>query len=448
MRKRAVAIAVVLLAALPAAGQRVTYPPEEFTARREALCGALGHGTVLLFGNSMPTPGVRARQDNDFFYYTGVEDLNAALMLQVEGCAATLFLPQQGEPEVRADGANLLTQGIDAATLGFAAIRPLTLLEVRLAVLRYDGQVRLWVRLQEPDTVDNGRFDIGVYLALRFTTGFGGQPSDNAWRVSTLRARFPDFELVDVTPHIDRQRTIKTPREIEVLRRNGRISAEGIRRAIAATRPGFLEYSLEAAAQAWYDWSGADGVAFPAIVASGPNLLTWHYAANSRQLEADDLVVMDFGADMGHLTIDVTRTWPVDGEFSELELRAYRCVLEAQQAIIAAMRPGATRKDTVEVERAILDKWGFGDQHAGGAGHFVGMSVHDVGDEAAPFAPGMVIAVEPMIAIDDEDLHVRIEDTVLITADGAEVLTVGLPREVDELLALVGSAPPGVGAPP
>jgi Xaa-Pro aminopeptidase len=76
------------------------------------------------------------------------------------------------------------------------------------------------------------------------------------------------------------------------------------------------------------------------------------------------------------------------------------------------------------------------------------MSVHDVGDEAAPFAPGMVIAVEPMIAIDDEELHVRVEDTVLITADSAEVLTVGLPREVDELLALVGSAPPGVGAPP
>ena len=443
MRTPAVIAALMVLATTPAAAQRATYPPEEFAARRAALCGVLDQGTVLLFGNSMPPAGVRSRQDNDFFYYTGVEDLHAALLLQVDGCAATLFLPQQGEQEVRADGANLLTSKVDAGSLGFAAIRPLTLLEESLAVERYDGPVRLWVRLAEPDTVDNGRLDIGLYLALRFTTGFGGRPSDNAWKVSTLRARFPDFELRDVTPFIDRQRMIKTPREIEVLRRNGRVSAEGIRRAITATRPGLYEYHLEAAARAWYDWNGADGVAFPAIVASGPNLLTWHYAANSRQLEADDIVVMDFGADMGHLTMDVTRTWPVDGEFTELELRAYRCMLEAQKAIIAAMRPGATRADTVEVERAILEKWGFTDQRAGGAGHFVGMAVHDVGDESAPFAPGMVIAVEPAIMIDDQELQVRIEDTVLITAEGAEILTVGLAREVDELLALVGSDPPG-----
>jgi len=448
MGKITIAVGVALLAALPAAAQRATYPPEEFAARRAALCEALDEGTVLLFGNSMPPAGVRPRQDNDFFYYTGVEDLHAALLLDAEGCAATLFLPQQGEQEVRADGANLLTRKAEAASLGFAAVRPLTLLEESLAADRFDGPVKLWVRLQEADTVDNGRVDIGLYLALRFTTGFGGRPSDNAWKASTLRSRFPDFELVDVTPFVDRQRTIKTPREIEVLRRNGRISAEGIRRAIAATRPGLYEYSLEAAARAWYDWNGADGVAFPAIVASGPNLLTWHYAANSRQLEADDLVVMDFGADMGHLTIDVTRTWPVDGEFSELELRAYRCVLEAEKAIIAAMRPGATRADTVEVEKAILEKWGFGDQRPGGAGHFVGMSVHDVGDESAPFAPGMVIAVEPMIMIDDKELHCRIEDTVLITGDGAEILTVGLPREVEEVLALVGSGPPAASIQP
>jgi Xaa-Pro aminopeptidase len=240
---------------------------------------------------------------------------------------------------------------------------------------------------------------------------------------------------------------IKTPSEIEVLRRNGRISAEGMRRAIAITRPGLYEYHLEAAATAWFDVNGADGVAYPAIVASGPNLLVWHYFANSRQLESDDLVVMDFGADMGHLTMDITRTWPVDGAFSELELRAYRCVLEAEKAIIAAMRPGATRADTAEVARKVFEKHGFGEHRAWGAGHFVGMATHDVGDESAPFAPGMVIAVEPIIAIDEEELHVRVEDTVLITDGEAEILSVGVPKEVDAVLALVGSAPPPEGAP-
>lgn len=445
---RFIASAIVLCAALPAAAQRVTYPPEEFAARRQALCSALGDtGTVLLFGNSMPPAGIRPRQDNDFFYFTGVEDLNAALLLRLDGCQASLYLPRQGEREVRSDGPNLLTQEVDAGAIGLAAIHPLTLLEEHLARSRGDGPVRLWVRLGEADTVDNSRHDVGLYLARRFTTGFGGQPSENAWRVATLRARFPDFELVDVTSAIDTLRMIKTPREIEVLRLNGRISAEGMRRAIAATRPGLYEYHLEAAATAWFDRNGADGVAYPAIVASGPNLLVWHYFANDRQLEADDLVVMDFGADMGHLTMDITRTWPVDGALDELQERAYRCVLEAEQAIIAAMKPGTSREHTAEVAQQVYERWGFGDHRAGGAGHFVGMATHDVGDESVPFAPGMVIAVEPIIAIDDAELHVRIEDTVLVTEEGGEILSVGVPKELDDVLALVGSSAKDVAAP-
>jgi Xaa-Pro aminopeptidase len=441
-------LAIMILVALPAAAQRTTYPPEEFGARRQALCGALEDGSVLLFGNTTPPPGVRPRQDNDFFYLTGVEDLNAALLVRVEDCSAHLYLPAQGAREVRSDGPNLISQGVAAESVGLAAIHPLTLLEEHLARQRGDGPVRLWVRMGEADTVDSSRGDIGLYLARRFTTGFGGQPSENAWRLSTLRSRFPDFRLDDVTPTLDRLRTIKTPREIEVLRRNGRVSAEGMRRAIAVTRPGLFEYHLEAAAKAWFDRQGAEGVAYPAIVASGPNLLVWHYWANSRQLEADDLVVMDFGADMGHLTMDITRTWPVDGEFDELQLRAYRCVLEAEKAIIAAMRSGVTREQTAEVAAKVYEKWGFGEHRAGGAGHYVGMATHDVGDESAPFAPGMVIAVEPIIALDDEELHVRVEDTVLITADGAEILSAGVPKEVDELLALVGSTPAGADAAP
>ena len=126
-----------------------------------------------------------------------------------------------------------------------------------------------------------------------------------------------------------------------------------MRRAIAVTRPGLYEYQLEARARAWFDWNGGEGVAYPAIVASGPNLLVWHYDRNGRQLGADDLIVMDFGIDRGHLTMDITRTWPVDGQFTDLQRRAYKCVLEAEKAIIAAMRPGITRAETGEIGRKI-----------------------------------------------------------------------------------------------
>jgi Xaa-Pro aminopeptidase len=148
---------------------------------------------------------------------------------------------------------------------------------------------------------------------------------------------------------------------------------------------------------------------------------------------------MDYGASMGYLTMDITRTWPVSGEFTELQERAYRCVLEAEKAIIAAIRPGVTRQETRAIAEEIFEKWGFPDQFPGGAGHFVGMSVHDVGGYDLPLQAGMVIAVEPIIDIPEEDLHIRIEDTVLVTEDGAEILSAHVPKEFDEVRALVGN---------
>jgi len=185
--------------------------------------------------------------------------------------------------------------------------------------------------------------------------------------------------------------------------------------------------------------SGAEHGAYPAIIGSGANGLIWHYTDNGDVLEAGELIVMDYGASFGYQTMDITRTWPVSGEFTELQERAYRAVLEAQKAVIAAMRPGVTRQETRDIAREIVARRGFDDRYASGAGHFVGMAVHDVGDHSLPLQEGMVIAVEPIIEIPEENIHIRIEDTVLITADGAEILSAAVPKEVDELLAIVGT---------
>jgi Xaa-Pro aminopeptidase len=300
----------------------------------------------------------------------------------------------------------------------------------------------LWLRLAERDHVDGGRRDTALALSRRQNSPYGGQPSEDAWRVALLRERYPYYEIKDLTAQLDGLRVIKSAREIEVLRRNGRLSAEGVRRAIEATRAGRYEYELEAEATYVFVKGGAEGNAYPAIVGSGPNVNVWHYDRNDRQLKDGELVVMDYGASLGYLTMDITRTWPVSGRFDELQARAYKAALEAQKAIIAAMKPGATRAQTREIGRAVFDKWGFKEQGAPSAGHYVGLAVHDVGEGEAPFAPGMVIAVEPIVEIKDKQLHVRIEDTVLITESGPEVLSVGVPKELDELLALVGKGLP------
>lgn len=257
--------------------------------------------------------------------------------------------------------------------------------------------------------------------------------------------RHPYYELRDISPVLDGMRMIKRPLEIEALRVSGRVSAEAVRAAIEATAPGRFEYELEAAATFTMITNGADHAAYPAIVGSGPNGTVWHYNDNGRQLEDGDLIVMDYGASFGYQTMDITRTWPVSGAFTELQERAYRAVLEAQKAGIAAMKPGATRQQTHDIVKAIVEKWGFDSRYASGAGHFVGMGVHDVGDYSLPLQVGMVIAIEPIIEIPEENLHIRIEDTVLITPDGNEVLSAAVPKEVDEVLALVGR---GVGRQP
>jgi Xaa-Pro aminopeptidase len=211
-------------------------------------------------------------------------------------------------------------------------------------------------------------------------------------------------------------------------------------RAIAFTRPGRYEYEIEAEATHEMISRGAEHAAYPAIVGSGANGNIWHYNANRDQVEAGELIVMDYGASFGYQTMDITRTWPVSGTFDELQARAYRAVLEAEQAIIAAMRPGVLRSRTEEIAQEIFERHGFGAGHyPGGAGHFVGMAVHDVGDYSRPLEVGMVIAVEPIVEIAEHQLHVRIEDTVLVTEDGAENLSAAVPRELEEIEALVGS---------
>jgi Xaa-Pro aminopeptidase len=230
---------------------------------------------------------------------------------------------------------------------------------------------------------------------------------------------------------------IKTPREIEILKRNGRISAEAIRKAIEITRPGRYEYELEAEATYHLLKNGVQGNGYPAIVGTGANVNVWHYQNSGRQMQAGDLVVMDYGGSLDYLVVDITRTWPVSGQFDELQLKAYRCALETQKAIIAAMKPGATRLQTRDIAKAIYEKYGFTSQPPTGAGHFVGMSVHDVGNPREPFRPGMVIAVEPIIEIPEKQLHIRIEDTVLVTDNEPLILSASVPKEVDEVLALI-----------
>ena len=421
-----------------ATGERFGYPPEEFSARRDRLVKALRtrtpDGTLVMFGASMAPAGLRFRQDHDFYYLTGSEAVNAVLVMDIRTGAAHLFMPRLSAREIQYEGGNWLDEKDATTKYGFASIQPLTSLYGFLGGRRESAV--LWTRLSERDEVNFARGEMATRLARRLANPFSQQPTEDAARVAAIRAQFPSFVFRDVTTHLDRLRLIKTPREIEILRYNARISAEALKRSIQATAPGKYEYELEAEATYWMFKHGIQAAAYPAIVGSGPKVNQWHYEDNGRQMKAGDLVVMDYAGSLDYLTTDITRTWPVSGQFTPQQLKAYEAALDAQKNLIAAIKPGVQRSVVRQIAEDTLRKHGFDPRYAY-MWHYVGMSVHDVGDGNLPFEAGMALAIEPIIDIPDQQLHIRIEDTVLVTPAGAEVLSTAVPKEVTELLALM-----------
>lgn len=434
MRRLACTLVLAPVLMATAGAQREGFPPEEFAARREALIEPLDGGLVLLAGRTGSAPGLRFRQDNDFYYFAGNESPNAVLVIDVARHTSHLFLPTLTPAMIRYDGPNWLDESDAARAHGFTSVQPLSaLMEFLARQRRTPGRERLWVRLSERDEVNRGRRDTAMAVSRRYANPLAQQPTEDASRVADLRARFPHYQIEDVTPAVDRLRILKSSREIATLRRNGRISAEAIVRAMRATRPGAYEYELEAEATHWMFKHGMQGWAYPAIVASGPMGNRWHYEDNGRRLGAGDLVVMDYGGSLDYLTMDITRTWPVSGRFTGRQRQAYDTVLDAQKAILAAIRPGVTRDAVRTLAEGIFRQHGFDPSYAY-VGHYVGLSVHDVGDWDRAFEAGMVLAIEPMVDLPDKGLHVRIEDTVVVTSDGADVLTAGAPKEIAEVL--------------
>ena len=430
-------IGLLLIPSVRTGAERMGYSPEEFTNRRQALARTLREGTLIMFGSTGSTPGVRFRQDNDFFYLTGNEAPNAVLVMDVASGRSDLFMPKLSPNQTRYEGGNWLDEADASRKHGFSSIQPLTALHEFLARQHDDpGPMIVWTRLSERDEVNEGRIDVGIDQARRFNNPFAQYPSADAARIASLREKFPYVELRDVTPHVDRLRLIKSPREVEILRRNGRVSAEAMKRAIAATAAGKFEYELHAEAAYWLLKNGMQGDAYPAIVGSGPMGNQWHYEDNGRRMQAGELVVMDYAGSLDYLTMDITRTWPVSGRFNDMQLKAYRADLEGQKAAIAAIRPGVSRDVVRKAAEDVFRREGFPPAYAY-LGHYVGLSVHDVGDWSLPFEAGMVLTMEPIIDLPEQKLHIRVEDTVLVTPTGVEVLSAGVPKEVDEVLALI-----------
>ena len=417
--------------------------PQEFAARRTELAGKLKTGYVLLFAKTQEPPAGHYREDNDFYYYTGLSDPGAIMLLDVATQRVAIFEPPQSPRGIQVYGANLLSMSKDEQKeLGYPVVAPVSALDGQLSFLFGGGEQRdLWVRLGFADKPDGARSETGADYAAEYNNPYGQELPGDRDTIVKLRQRYPAANLRDVTGAIDAMRNIKRPGEIEVLRRNGRISATGDKQAIASAHPGMYEYQIEAEAAFVFRDSGAQGVAYPAIVGSGKNANTWHYFFNRSKIEPGSIVVFDFAADLDHMTMDITRTFNIDGKFTPEQAKWYNVDLECQKAIIEMLRPGNTYEQAQAEGKKVFEREGIASQWYGWPGHFVGLATHDVMLAKGPIQVGQVVTVEPIVEFPDKHWHFRVEDTILITANGPEVLSASVPKEMADVEKLVGSAP-------
>lgn len=258
-------------------------------------------------------------------------------------------------------------------------------------------------------------------------------------------AALKDLRPLDVRPAgppLGALREDKSPAEIARIRRAVESTVAGMRDALRAAAPGVAEYQLAAIVELRCRLAGASRQAFPSIVGSGPNSCVLHYDRNRRTLEAGDLVVLDVGGEFEGYAADVTRTFPASGRFTDEQAKAYDAVLDAQKAALAAVKPGVTLRQVHEAAHAVLRERGLANFFLHGTCHSVGLEVHDPWRMKEPLRAGCVITVEPGVYDASRNLGIRIEDTVVVTEDGCEILSAGMPKERAAIEALLAEDPP------
>jgi Xaa-Pro aminopeptidase len=433
---------------------------DQFAARRQKLMDSMLPSSIAI----IPAAQMKQRnsdveypfrQDSHFYYLTGFNEPDAVLLL-IPGRAAgesVMFCRNRDKLMEIWNGYRAGPEGV-VADYHIAEGHPIDEIDTILPTL-LDGLARIYYSIGRDEDLDQ---QVRHWLNL-----IRGQVRQGAVAPS---------ELVMLDQLLNEMRLIKTDAEQALMREAGEISAQGHIRAMQVCKPGMMEYQLEAEILYYFTLKGCRQPAYSTIVGGGANGCVLHYIENDQPLQDGDLVLIDAGCELDHYAGDITRTFPVNGRFSAEQKALYQLVLDAQKACINLAKPGVLWDEVHQASVNVLtqglidlglltgsledeiESGGYRDFYMHRAGHWLGMDVHDVGDykvegEWRTLQPGMVMTVEPgiYVAVDNENVEarwrgigIRIEDDVLITDQGCEILTAAVPKEIDEIEALMASA--------
>ncbi len=394
-------------------------------------------------------------QDPDFNYLTGFPEPDAVAVFdpKAKKNKYTLFVRPRDPLMETWYGRR---EGTEGAKKNYGADRAFAIerFEKELAKM-LDGHEKLYYRFGVDGKLDQ--------LILQYLS---------KQRFRRLKTGYPPHTIVDPTILIHEMRLFKTDDEIELMKKSAEIAAEAHILAMQTVKPGMNEFQVEALMEAYMKENGASGVAYNSIIGGGDNATILHYVENNMPLKDGDLLLIDAGAEYKGYASDITRTFPVGGKFSKAQREIYDVVLEVQLACIEATKTGNTIKQRQDLSielltegmkkigllkgktKDLIKKKKYEKYYMHGVGHYLGMDVHDAGryftdheaKNSRPFAPGMVLTVEPGIYVppDDKDapakyrgIGIRIEDDVLVTEDGNLNLTSKVTKDADEIEELM-----------
>jgi Xaa-Pro aminopeptidase len=420
--------------------------PNEIYAARRARLAAQVDCPVILWGftgrEEFSQAYIFAQEDN-FYYLTGHNEEEAGVIMLPtlkggqshdvwDGPRELLFLPAKDPQNEKWNGVRLSPNDPDiSARTGFASVQPFS--EMRAYV---EKLAKLYPSFS---------------TILPYEKENGGYPHEKAL-VDWLQLAVPQAKLKDIRGIVESLRTIKSPEEIAFLRKAIGLSLDAHFEAMKMMRPGLYEYQVAAKMVEIHAMGGSEAEGYAPIIGAGPNSTVLHYDKLARKIADGDIVVLDVGAQFSGYSSDITRTLPANGKFTPRQREIYDVVLGAQNAVFAALKPGMNfcksgDKSLYKISYDYINTHGkdlhgkkLGQYYIHGLGHNIGLDVHDPGEYCKPLEPGMVVTVEPGMYIPEENLGVRIEDDVLITDRGFELLSKRLPRDPAEIEKIMAEA--------
>jgi Xaa-Pro aminopeptidase len=428
---------------------------KEFADRRAKIYDAIGADALALL-QGLPSVHSSAifRQSNEFFYVSGVVAPQALLLMDGAARRSTLYLPTQNVNRAAVEG-ELLSSDDPVATARITGVEEVKSPDQLAADLTArTGAKAIYLPFAPTEGASESPDGARRRTADAAADPWDGRVSREAHLRELVKTRAPGLEIKDLSPILNTMREIKSAAEIAVITRASKIGGEAIIEAMRSTAPGVAEYEIDAVAQFLFVRHGAQGEAYRAIVASGPAAMNAHHRAGDRIMNDGELVLMDYCPDLAYYRCDITRQWPVNGRFSPVQRDLYGFYLGVYEALLYSIAGGKTSQQILQDALPKMDKVlaaakfskplhadaarqfveryrSSASSGRGNLGHAVGMATHDFGGGSGLMRPGMVFTIEPALVIPSEQIYIRLEDMILITPDGATILSDFVPRSID-----------------